>query len=68
MKQNLYQPVPAEIVDVIDESPTIKSFVVVPEDDFSFDTGQLVHLEASHVAIGFDGSRNAIRTPFLFQG
>jgi NAD(P)H-flavin reductase len=44
MKQNLYQPVPAEIVDVIDESPAIKSFVVVPEGDFPFETGQFVEL------------------------
>ncbi|MFC1761833.1 FAD/NAD(P)-binding protein [Planctomycetota bacterium] len=44
MKQNLYQPVQAEIVDVINESPTIKSFVVVPQEDFPFDTGQFVEL------------------------
>jgi NAD(P)H-flavin reductase len=44
MKQNLYQPVPAEIVEVIDESPAIKSFVVVPESEFAFDTGQFVEL------------------------
>lgn len=44
MKQNLYQPLPAKIVDVIDESPSIKSFVVIPETNFSFDTGQFVEL------------------------
>lgn len=44
MKQNLYQPVPAEIVSVIDESPSIKSFVVVPQERFCFDTGQFVEL------------------------
>jgi len=44
MKNNLYQPVNGEIVDVIEESPTIKSFVIKPENHFSFDTGQFVEL------------------------
>ena len=44
MKPNLYQPINSEIVDIIDESPTIKTFVVVPEDEFKFDTGQFVEL------------------------
>lgn len=44
MNQNLYQPINGEIVDIIDESPTIKSFVVVPEEDFKFETGQFVEL------------------------
>src|SRR4030042_271281 len=44
MNQNLYQPVNGKIVDIIDESPTIKSFVVVPEEEFSFQTGQFVEL------------------------
>ncbi|MHC4215239.1 MAG: oxidoreductase, partial [Planctomycetota bacterium] len=44
MKTNPYQPVNGEIVEIIDESPTIKSFVVVPEEEFGFDTGQFVEL------------------------
>ncbi len=44
MKDNLYQPINGEIVDIIDESPTIKSFVVKPESAFKFDTGQFVEL------------------------
>ncbi len=44
MSQNPYQPVDGEIVDIIDESPTIKTFVVVPEEDFKFETGQFVEL------------------------
>lgn len=44
MKPNLYQPINSEIVDIIDESPTIKTFVVVPEEEFKFDTGQFVEL------------------------
>ena len=44
MTANLYQPVSAEIAEIIDESPTIKSFVVVPAGEFRFDTGQFVEL------------------------
>lgn len=44
MNQNLYQPLTGEISDIIDESTTIKSFVVVPEKDFRFKTGQFVEL------------------------
>ena len=44
MSDNPYQPVNGEIVDIIDESPTIKSFVVVPEEEFKFETGQFVEL------------------------
>jgi NAD(P)H-flavin reductase len=44
MNQNLYQPINSEITEIIDESPTIKSFVVVPEKDFKFETGQFVEL------------------------
>ena len=44
MTVNPYQPVNCEIVDIIDESPTIKSFVVVPQEQFSFKTGQFVEL------------------------
>jgi len=44
MKQNPYKPIDAEIVEIIDESPTIKSFVVVPENSFKFETGQFVEL------------------------
>jgi NAD(P)H-flavin reductase len=44
MNTNPYQPVNGEIVEIIDESPTIKSFVVVPEEEIEFDTGQFVEL------------------------
>ena len=44
MKDNIYQPINGEIVEIIDESPTIKSFVVVPEEEFKFATGQFVEL------------------------
>jgi len=44
MSENPYQPINAEIVDIIDESPTIKTFVIVPENEFKFETGQFVEL------------------------
>ena len=44
MTGNLYQPIDARIVDVIEESPTIKSFVIVPTRPFQFKTGQFVEL------------------------
>ncbi|MBN1973142.1 MAG: FAD/NAD(P)-binding protein [Sedimentisphaerales bacterium] len=44
MNKNLYQPVNAEIIDIIEESPTIKSFIVQPQESFKFDTGQFVEL------------------------
>ncbi|MHC4519186.1 MAG: FAD/NAD(P)-binding protein [Planctomycetota bacterium] len=44
MTANLYQPINGEITKVIDESPTIKSFVIVPEKAFPFATGQFVEL------------------------
>jgi len=44
MKHNLYQPINGEIVDIIKESTTIKSFVVVLEETFRFKAGQFVEL------------------------
>ncbi|MHC4807675.1 MAG: FAD/NAD(P)-binding protein, partial [Planctomycetota bacterium] len=44
MSQNLYQPINSEIVDIVNESPTIKTFVVVPEEKVEFKTGQFVEL------------------------
>ena len=44
MNQNPYQPINAEIVDIIDESPTVKTFVVKPQSPFAFATGQFVEL------------------------
>ena len=44
MKRNLYQPINGGIVDIIEESSTIKSFVVELEEAFNFETGQFVEL------------------------
>jgi len=44
VNRNLYQPINSEIIEIIDESPTIRSYVVVPEEPFKFETGQFVEL------------------------
>ncbi|MBN1125448.1 MAG: FAD/NAD(P)-binding protein [Sedimentisphaerales bacterium] len=44
MIANPYQPLTATITEIIDESPTIKSFVVVPRQPFKFATGQFIEL------------------------
>jgi NAD(P)H-flavin reductase len=44
MSGNIYEVINGQIVEIIDESPTIKSFVVRPEKDFKFQTGQFVEL------------------------
>jgi len=44
MSKNPYQPVNGKITEIIDESPTVKSFVVVPEKKIKFETGQFVEL------------------------
>jgi NAD(P)H-flavin reductase len=44
MSRNPYQPINGRIVEIIDESPTIKSFVILPADRFEFKTGQFVEL------------------------
>ncbi len=41
---NIYQPLPILVEEIIEETPTIKTFVLRPEEDFSFNTGQFVEL------------------------
>lgn len=41
---DLYKPLKCELTRVIDESPLIKTFVLVPEKEFSFDTGQFIEV------------------------
>jgi len=41
---SLYKPLKCELVKVIDESPLIKTFVLVPEQEFSFATGQFIEV------------------------
>lgn len=41
---NPYQPIPAKILDIIDETPTIKTFVLKPKQTIHFEAGQFVEL------------------------
>lgn len=41
---NIYKPIRARLTEVIEESPLIKTFVLVPEVEFSFATGQFIEL------------------------
>ncbi len=43
-KGNLYKPIKAKVLEVIEESPTIKTFVLEPEHNFTFHTGQFIEL------------------------
>ncbi|MCM8796465.1 MAG: FAD/NAD(P)-binding protein [Candidatus Omnitrophica bacterium] len=44
MKRNIYQPLEARVEEIIAETPTIKTFVLKPKFDFSFQTGQFIEL------------------------
>ncbi len=44
MTKNIYQPLEAVIEDIIQETPTIKTFVLKPESNFSFQTGQFIEM------------------------
>jgi sulfite reductase subunit B len=41
---DLYSPKKVTITKIIDETPTIKTFVFKPQDNFSFQTGQFIEL------------------------
>ena len=41
---NIYKPLRARLTKVIEESPLIKTFVLKPEREFSFGTGQFIEL------------------------
>ena len=42
--QNIYKPIKATVKNIISESPTIKTFVLIPEEAFSFKTGEFIEL------------------------
>ena len=44
MKKNIYQPLKAVIEEVIEETPTIKTFRLKPEGGFKFSTGQFIEM------------------------
>ncbi|MEO0084968.1 MAG: oxidoreductase, partial [candidate division WOR-3 bacterium] len=41
---NPYRPIPAEILQVIEETPNIKTFVLKPKETLQFEAGQFVEL------------------------
>jgi len=47
--KNIYKPIRSKLIDVIEESPMIKTFVLVPEEDFSFKTGQFIELSVDGI-------------------
>jgi NAD(P)H-flavin reductase len=48
-KHNIYKPLRAKLTEVIDESPLIKTFVLIPEEEFSFKTGQFIELSVDGI-------------------
>jgi NAD(P)H-flavin reductase len=44
MSENIYAPINAQVEEVIEETPNIKTFVLYPEAPFSFETGQFIEL------------------------
>ncbi|MCJ7448813.1 MAG: FAD/NAD(P)-binding protein [Bacteroidales bacterium] len=47
--KNIYKPLRAKLKDVIDESPLIKTLVLIPEKQFSFKTGQFIELSVDGI-------------------
>jgi NAD(P)H-flavin reductase len=47
--RNIYKPLKARLTEVIEESPLIKTFVLIPEDNFSFETGQFIELSVDGI-------------------
>ncbi len=46
---NIYRPIKSKLTEVIEESPLIKTFVLVPEEEFSFKTGQFIELSVDGI-------------------
>ena len=44
MPDNIYKPIKARLTKVVEESPLIKTFVLVPDEKFSFKTGQFIEV------------------------
>jgi NAD(P)H-flavin reductase len=44
VNQNIYKPIQARLDKIIEESPEIKTFVLIPESEFSFRTGEFIEL------------------------
>ncbi len=50
--KNIYQPIKAKIIDVKDETSTIKTLVLKPDSEFLFATGQFIELTVPGVGEG----------------
>ncbi|MDY0098982.1 MAG: FAD/NAD(P)-binding protein [Bacteroidales bacterium] len=48
-EKNIYKPLKARLTEVIEESPLIKTFVLIPEEEFSFSTGQFIELSVDGI-------------------
>ena len=48
-EKNIYKPLKAKLTEVIEESPVIKTFVLIPEQEFSFKTGQFIELSVDGI-------------------
>ncbi len=46
---NIYKPLKARLTEVIEESPMIKTFVLIPEKEFSYATGQFIELSVDGI-------------------
>lgn len=42
--KNIYKPIRAMVKNIVAESPLIKTFVLIPEEEFSFKTGEFIEL------------------------
>ena len=53
MGSNPYRPVPAKVLEVVEETPTIKTFVLKPEEEVPFRAGQFIALSVPGVGEAF---------------
>jgi NAD(P)H-flavin reductase len=49
VNNNIYAPLKARLTEVIEESPLIKTLVLIPEEKFSFNTGQFIELSVDGI-------------------
>lgn len=68
-EKNIYRPVEAEVLEVITESPTIKTFKLKPKEDMTFVTGQFMELTVPGVgeAPFTPSSRQAVKETMEFS-
>lgn len=49
INKNIYKPLKARLTEVIEESPLIKTFVLIPDEEFIFKTGQFIELSVDGI-------------------